>query len=127
MLRLFRIRARVFSAVLVAGFAAFWLGSVASTCLAAVDPACGVPNTDCGKSQMASAVALCEQAVVSCPHLQFKGPITCSFDFSSAPAVVAASSRSVAVRETGGERPEDWRSHRPLHTPLYLTYLSLLN
>ena len=127
MLHLFRIRARASSAVLVAGFAAFWLGSFALTCLAATDPPCGVPGTDCGTTEMTPVVAPCEQVVTACTQRQVKALITSSFDFSSAPAAIATLSRSVAARELGGLLPEDWRTTRPLHTPLYLTYLSLLN
>lgn len=125
--RLFRIRARASSAVLMAGFAAFWLSSFALTCLAATDPPCGVPSTDCDTYEMMSVAAPCEQAVTSCTQRQVKVLITSSFDFSSAPAAIAILSRSVAVRDVGDLPPEDWRTARPLHTPLYLTYLSLLN
>jgi hypothetical protein len=127
MLRLIRTRTRAVSAAVAGGLLALLLGSFASACMAATGPDCSMPGSDCAKGQLSMVAAPCEQAVAPCELPALNTPVVSSFDFSYAPVVLTTVPTPVAATNVPRAPPLDWQATRPPHSPLYLTYLALLN
>lgn len=122
-----RQRARILSALAAAGFVALWFGSFASACMAAAGPACEQPGSECARRVVSVVATPCEQAMAPCEQPSLNAPIAGKFQFAFAPTLPAPALpvfTQTAVRHTP---PRDWQATRPPPTPLYLTYLSLLN
>ena len=127
MLHLIRTRTRAVSAAVAGGLLALLLGSFASACMAATGPACSMPGSDCAKREMSMAAVPCEQAVAPCELPVLNTPVVSSFDFSFVPVVLATAPAPVVATNVPRAPPLDWQATRPPHSPLYLTYLALLN
>lgn len=127
MLRPLRNRARSLSTIVVAGVLALWFGSFASTCMAATGHKCESPGIDCATVDVSMVSAPCEQAAAPCELPSLNAPVSGKFDFAFAPAAVPVLTPSFDVSDLQRVPPPSWQAERPAHTPLYLTYLSLLN
>lgn len=124
MLQTLRTHARTLSAVAAAAFTALWFASFASACIAAT---CDLPDGKCAGGDVSMVAAPCEQATASCELPSFNTPLSHKLHFPLAPVVIGATPPAVAAVPIGENLPPDWRSTRPPNSPIYLTYLALLN
>ncbi len=107
---------------MVAVLAGLWL---VGTCAAAPRP-CDVPCANGGDASHAMTMP-CEQAMAACDLSALNVPAVSTFDFSVTPVVLTALRFELIATTAPRAPPLSWQAIRPPPTPLYLTYLALLN
>jgi hypothetical protein len=118
MFRWYQKRLRILSASLAAAFAGIWLIGACAPALA-----CQLP---CGKESSSTAVP-CERASAECEVPSLDAPLPLTLDFSITPIVLSTQPAIESGERVGQVPPVSWHVIRAPPTPLYITYLVLLN